>query len=131
MLVGAGAGGEEGRDPGYVNEMWATIEQPGTYRGVCASCAVAITLHAIVVKAVTPAEFDAWIKAKGGTVKVASAERCSRVENPAAAPAPQPATAAPAAAAPAAAAPAAAAPSSRSQLPRLPQRPRRRRARPI
>jgi len=51
------------------------IEQPGTYRGVCAElCGRDHGFMPIVVKAVTPAEFDAWIKAKGGTVKVASAE---------------------------------------------------------
>lgn len=48
--------------PGFINESWAYIEQPGTYRGQCAElCGVGHGYMPIVVEALPPAEFAMWI----------------------------------------------------------------------
>ena len=60
--------------PGYVNETWTKIDQPGTYRGVCAElCGRDHGFMPIVVKAVPQEEYDAFIAGKKG-VEVADAE---------------------------------------------------------
>ncbi len=102
--------------PGYVNEMWATVDEPGIYRGVCAElCGRDHGFMPIVVEAVDPPAFEQWLAdRKSGKataighgpapVLVASAGAS------AAAPSPQPAApATEVAAAPAPATPAAAA----------------------
>ncbi|WP_082006292.1 cytochrome c oxidase subunit II [Sphingomonas sp. ERG5] len=77
--------------PGRLNETSFTIEKPGVYFGQCSElCGARHGYMPIAVEAVTPEQFAAWVKAKGGTPKGAK-------------------PAAPAAAAPAAPAPAAAA----------------------
>ena len=105
--------------PGYVNEMWAKIDEPGVYRGQCTVlCGRDHGFMPIVVKAVSEADFAKWLKSQGGTM-VAAAAPAVASDAPAAASAPAPA-AAPAApdvaAAPAAAgaspAPAASAPAA-------------------
>ncbi|MGE0082506.1 MAG: cytochrome c oxidase subunit II, partial [Thiohalomonadaceae bacterium] len=48
--------------PGYVTETWTTIEKEGVFRGQCAE--LCGTWHArmpLVVEAVSPERFDAWI----------------------------------------------------------------------
>lgn len=54
--------------PGYVNEIWTRIEQPGTYRGVCAElCGRDHGYMPIVVEALPQAEYDSWlVQQKGG-----------------------------------------------------------------
>jgi cytochrome c oxidase subunit 2 len=48
--------------PGYMYESWARIQEPGIYRGQCAElCGVNHGFMPIVVKAVTPDDFDKWI----------------------------------------------------------------------
>lgn len=48
--------------PGYINEAWVKIDQPGTYRGVCAElCGRDHGFMPIVVKAVPKAEYEAWL----------------------------------------------------------------------
>jgi cytochrome c oxidase subunit II len=48
--------------PGFVNEMWALIEQPGIYRGVCAElCGRDHGFMPVVVEAVDPATFKQWL----------------------------------------------------------------------
>jgi cytochrome c oxidase subunit II len=48
--------------PGYVNEGWFQVDEPGTYRGQCAElCGKDHGFMPIVVKAVPKAEFDAWL----------------------------------------------------------------------
>jgi cytochrome c oxidase subunit II len=80
--------------PGIVNEAWADIRTPGTYRGQCAElCGKDHGFMPIVVKAVSKAEFQQWL----------AAEKAKRVPEPAAA---APANAAPATPADATAAPA-------------------------
>jgi cytochrome c oxidase subunit 2 len=95
--------------PGYVNEIWTRIEQPGTYRGVCAElCGRDHGYMPIVVKALPEAEFIAWLaKAKGGEVAAAAPATTTTTDVPAdAAPTATPAAQeVAAAAAPAAAAP--------------------------
>ncbi len=48
--------------PGFINESWAIITEPGTYRGQCAElCGIRHGFMPIVVKAVTPEEFEVWM----------------------------------------------------------------------
>lgn len=59
--------------PGYVNEIWTKIEQPGTYRGVCAElCGRDHGYMPIVVKAVPLPEYQAWLAQQKGVVQVAA-----------------------------------------------------------
>lgn len=61
--------------PGYVNEIWTKIDEPGTYRGVCAElCGRDHGFMPIVVIAKPEAEFKVWLEEqkKAGT-QVASA----------------------------------------------------------
>ncbi len=51
--------------PGFINENWALIEEPGVYRGKCAElCGRDHGFMPIVVKAVSQEEFDAFIAEK-------------------------------------------------------------------
>lgn len=84
--------------PGYINEAWTKIEQPGRFHGVCAElCGRDHGFMPIVVQAVPAAEFDGWLAGKKGGEAAAPA---------AAAPAPVATMPTVAAAAPAEAAPA-------------------------
>ncbi len=48
--------------PGFINEAWTEIEEPGTYRGQCAElCGKDHGFMPIVVVAKPRAEFDAWL----------------------------------------------------------------------
>lgn len=48
--------------PGFINEAWAKVEVPGTYRGQCAElCGKDHGFMPIVVIAKPRAEFDAWL----------------------------------------------------------------------
>jgi cytochrome c oxidase subunit 2 len=47
--------------PGFVNETWARIDEPGTYRGQCAElCGKDHGFMPIVVQAVSQEDFDKW-----------------------------------------------------------------------
>jgi cytochrome c oxidase subunit 2 len=73
--------------PGYINEGWFKVDEPGTYRGQCAElCGKDHGFMPIVVEVVPKEQFEAWLAEQKGGGAVA--------------------TAAPAAAAPAAEAPA-------------------------
>lgn len=51
--------------PGFINEAWAKIENPGVYRGQCAElCGVLHGFMPIVIEAKTQADFDAWLTEK-------------------------------------------------------------------
>jgi len=51
--------------PGFVNESWTYVEEPGIYRGQCAElCGKDHGFMPIVVKAVPEAEYLEWITAK-------------------------------------------------------------------
>jgi cytochrome c oxidase subunit 2 len=50
--------------PGFIYEAWATIDQPGTYRGQCAElCGINHGFMPIVVEAKTQEDFDKWVAA--------------------------------------------------------------------
>jgi cytochrome c oxidase subunit 2 len=49
-------------NPGFINDAWAKVDQPGVYRGQCAElCGKDHGFMPIVVVAKTPAEYDSWI----------------------------------------------------------------------
>jgi cytochrome c oxidase subunit 2 len=49
--------------PGRTNETWVEIDTPGTYYGFCSElCGAGHAYMPIMVKAVTPAEFDNWVE---------------------------------------------------------------------
>ena len=49
--------------PGYVNEAWAEIQEPGVYRGQCAElCGMDHGFMPIVLEVLPPDEFEAWLK---------------------------------------------------------------------
>jgi cytochrome c oxidase subunit 2 len=51
--------------PGFINDSWAIIEEPGTYRGQCAElCGKDHGFMPIVVEAVTQIEYEQWIAGK-------------------------------------------------------------------
>jgi cytochrome c oxidase subunit 2 len=69
--------------PGRINETSFTIEKPGLYFGQCSElCGARHAYMPIAVEAVPPAQFAAWVRAKGGAMPGAAA--------PSAAGAPQP-----------------------------------------
>lgn len=48
--------------PGYINEAWTQIDEPGIYRGQCAElCGVGHGFMPIVVDARSPEEFAKWV----------------------------------------------------------------------
>ena len=48
--------------PGFINDSWAIIEEPGTYRGQCAElCGKDHGFMPIVVEAVTQSEYEQWL----------------------------------------------------------------------
>jgi cytochrome c oxidase subunit 2 len=50
--------------PGFVNEIWAVIEEPGTYRGQCAElCGKDHGFMPIVIEAKSPDEYKQWVAA--------------------------------------------------------------------
>jgi cytochrome c oxidase subunit 2 len=47
--------------PGFINEIWAIVEEPGIYRGQCAElCGLQHGFMPIVVHALEQDEYDAW-----------------------------------------------------------------------
>lgn len=48
--------------PGFINEMWTRIDEPGLYRGQCAElCGKDHGFMPIVVNAVSPEDFTKWV----------------------------------------------------------------------
>jgi len=48
--------------PGYINESWALIKEPGIYRGQCAElCGKDHGFMPVVVRALPAAEYEAWV----------------------------------------------------------------------
>lgn len=53
--------------PGRINESWFNIEKPGIYYGQCSElCGIQHAYMPIKVRAVSPEEFDAWVKEAQG-----------------------------------------------------------------
>ncbi len=64
--------------PGYINEFWANIDEPGDYRGQCAElCGKDHGFMPIVANVMAEEDFDAWI-ADQQAMKVASAGEADR-----------------------------------------------------
>jgi cytochrome c oxidase subunit 2 len=64
--------------PGFINEAWTLIEQPGVYRGQCAElCGKDHGFMPIVVVALPQDEYDAWVAGQlaGAEEQAAQAER--------------------------------------------------------
>ena len=60
--------------PGFINDSWALIEEPGTYRGQCAElCGKDHGFMPIVVEAVTEAEYEKWLDGKRAEAAAAAA----------------------------------------------------------
>lgn len=48
--------------PGFIRDAWFTVDTPGTYRGQCAElCGVGHAFMPIVVEALPPAQYAAWL----------------------------------------------------------------------
>ncbi len=48
--------------PGFINEVWTKIDEPGVYRGQCAElCGRGHAFMPIVVRAVEQAEYEQWV----------------------------------------------------------------------
>ena len=48
--------------PGFINEVWTEVDEPGIYRGQCTElCGVKHGFMPVVVKAVPREEYDAWV----------------------------------------------------------------------
>lgn len=81
--------------PGFVNEMWFEVaaDRTGLYRGQCAElCGRDHGFMPIVVDVRSPAEFDAWLKARQAEQQQAGSPATPPVASPASAPvAPAPA----------------------------------------
>ena len=61
--------------PGFVNEVWARVDEPGVYRGQCAElCGKDHGYMPIVVQAVSPEEFDKWVSLQKDKAASASAD---------------------------------------------------------
>ncbi|MCG8433439.1 MAG: c-type cytochrome, partial [Gammaproteobacteria bacterium] len=59
--------------PGFVNELWFEIEEPGVYRGQCAElCGRDHGFMPVVVEALTEEDYTAWVAAQGGGAAAAS-----------------------------------------------------------
>ncbi len=61
--------------PGMVNEAWTYIEEEGIYRGQCAElCGADHGFMPIVVEAVSPEAFEAWVAEQRGDLAVNDSE---------------------------------------------------------
>jgi cytochrome c oxidase subunit 2 len=62
-------------NPGFINEAWAKVEEPGVYRGQCAElCGKDHGFMPIVVVAKSPADYEAWVGEQEAVAKAAKAE---------------------------------------------------------
>jgi cytochrome c oxidase subunit 2 len=68
-------GGKFQAVPGYHNYTWFQISKPGVYRGQCAVlCGRGHATMRATVRAVPPAQFDAWLSAQKREISEANAE---------------------------------------------------------
>jgi len=64
--------------PGFINQAWVTIDEPGTYRGQCAElCGQDHGFMPIVVEAVEQDEYAAWVDSQT-VAKIAATEETQR-----------------------------------------------------
>ena len=60
--------------PGFINDSWAIIEEPGTYRGQCTElCGKDHGFMPVVVEAVTQPEYEKWLADKRAQAQAAAA----------------------------------------------------------
>ena len=72
-------GGKKDAIPGYINEFWTRVEEPGIYRGQCAElCGKDHGFMPIVADVLSPTEFDSWV-ADQQAMQSASADDVNRV----------------------------------------------------
>jgi len=51
--------------PGYINEMWVNVDEPGTYRGQCAElCGKDHGYMPIVAEVLSEQDFNAWVESQ-------------------------------------------------------------------
>ncbi|GMW06194.1 MAG: cytochrome c oxidase subunit II [Gammaproteobacteria bacterium] len=68
--------------PGYINEGWFQVDEPGVYRGQCAElCGKDHGFMPIVVEVLPKAEFDAWLAAQQADAAPAVAATASAAVN--------------------------------------------------
>lgn len=69
--------------PGRLNETSFTIDRPGLYFGQCSElCGARHAYMPIAVEAVPPAQFAAWVRAKGGTMPGSKAPSSAVIPQP-------------------------------------------------
>ena len=62
-------------NPGFINEAWTRVEEPGTYRGQCAElCGKDHGYMPIVVIAKAPADYQQWLDGEAERIAKAKAE---------------------------------------------------------
>ncbi len=62
-------------NPGFINESWTKVNEPGIYRGQCAElCGKDHGFMPIVVIAKDPADFDTWMKEQSELARIAKEE---------------------------------------------------------
>lgn len=62
-------------NPGFVNEAWTRVDEPGIYRGQCAElCGKDHGFMPVVVVAKEPAEYDAWFAEQKEIKRIAKEE---------------------------------------------------------
>ncbi len=60
--------------PGFINEIWTRVDQPGVHRGQCAElCGKDHGFMPVVVEVKSSADFDSWIKQEADTQAQAKA----------------------------------------------------------
>jgi cytochrome c oxidase subunit 2 len=63
-------GWKKDANPGFINEAWTSVNEPGTYRGQCTElCGKDHGFMPIVVIAMNQPEYDAWVKKTGEEAK--------------------------------------------------------------
>lgn len=68
--------------PGFINESWATIEEPGVYRGQCAElCGKDHGFMPVVVEAVSEADYAAWVAKMKAATQQADAAPAARAND--------------------------------------------------
>ncbi|MDX5405934.1 MAG: cytochrome c oxidase subunit II [Chromatiaceae bacterium] len=62
-------------NPGFINEAWTRVEEPGIYRGQCAElCGKDHAFMPVVVIAKSPADYEQWLNGEAERIAKAKAE---------------------------------------------------------
>jgi len=60
--------------PGFINEAWTRVDEPGVYRGQCTElCGIDHGFMPIVVEVKPQAEYDAWVAEQKNAIEAAAA----------------------------------------------------------